>query len=49
MFQSKKMQKEQNFVWGQHFFQIVNVTNCSSDLEGIANKLKATTAILQGQ
>ena len=38
-----------NYVWGQHFFQIINVTNCSSDFEGIANELEATFAVLQGQ
>ena len=42
-------QNEQNSVWGQHFFQIINVTNCSSDFEGIANELEATFAVLQGQ
>ena len=42
-------QNEQNSVWGQHFFQIINVTNCSSDSEGIANELEATFAVLQGQ
>ena len=35
--------------WGQHFFQIINVTNCCSDFEGTANELEATFAVLQGQ
>ena len=42
-------QNEQNSVWVQHFFQIINVTNCSSDFEGIANEIEATFAVLQGQ
>ena len=41
-------QNEQNSVWVQHFFQIINVTNCSSDFEGIANEIEATFDILQG-
>ena len=31
------------------FFKIIDVSNRSSDFEGIADKLKATLAVLQGQ